>query len=206
MLAGVESQAIRPDGCIGIGPGQPTAARWAAPVLRVPDVSGTKIWLDVQEGEGPETQLIDCDHVTDVDVTESDNQTARDDFIQGRRSFAVVDLYAFVLVSQHQSFSAAAEAANISQPGFSQRVRRLEDALGFLLIDRSRRPVKLTPAGEAMLPYARRAIGFLQSGQDAAQRAPNPASRDGSGRPIFPDGGSRAHRRQPNASYKRPTS
>ena len=54
-------------------------------------------------------------------------------------------------IVEEGSFSRAAEALEISQPSLSQFVRRLEAERGAVLIDRKARPMKLTPAGEAVL-------------------------------------------------------
>ena len=51
--------------------------------------------------------------------------------------FDLVDLEAFAAVAELSSFRAAAEAVNISQPAFSRRIQKLEDALGVKLLDLS---------------------------------------------------------------------
>lgn len=43
------------------------------------------------------------------------------------------------------SFSAAAQRRHVSQPAFSRRIQMLEAWLGVTLIDRSRKPLRLTP-------------------------------------------------------------
>jgi DNA-binding transcriptional LysR family regulator len=54
----------------------------------------------------------------------------------------------FCDVVARRSFSKAAEAAGISQSSASQAVQALEERLGAQLIDRSKRPLELTAAGE----------------------------------------------------------
>lgn len=54
----------------------------------------------------------------------------------------------FCDVVQLSSFSKAALAHSVSQSSASQAVHQLEKELGTLLIDRSKRPFELTPAGE----------------------------------------------------------
>jgi molybdate transport repressor ModE-like protein len=56
----------------------------------------------------------------------------------------------FVTVARLGSITSAAAALGISQPALSQQVRRLEQLLGVTLLDRSRRGLLLTPAGEAL--------------------------------------------------------
>ncbi len=57
----------------------------------------------------------------------------------------------FCDVVKHGSFSKAAGAHQVSQSSASQAVHMLERRLGCRLIDRSQRPLQLTPAGEAYL-------------------------------------------------------
>jgi len=63
-------------------------------------------------------------------------------------------LKAFVMVADHQSFSAAAEKLFITQPAISKRISGLEQSLHCQLFDRIGRQVVLTEAGEALLPRA----------------------------------------------------
>jgi DNA-binding transcriptional LysR family regulator len=53
----------------------------------------------------------------------------------------------FIALAHSQSFSRAAEARNISQSGFSRRIRGLEQWVGAELVDRSGYPPALTAAG-----------------------------------------------------------
>lgn len=53
------------------------------------------------------------------------------------------------------SFSAAAQQLNATQPGISQQVRRLEEALGLMLIERSTREAHPTAAGEVFALHCR---------------------------------------------------
>ena len=61
-------------------------------------------------------------------------------------------------IAEHGSISKAALAEHISQPGLSQRLRRLEAKLGTELFDRSTTPLRPTPTGEIVVRYAQRAI------------------------------------------------
>jgi DNA-binding transcriptional LysR family regulator len=58
----------------------------------------------------------------------------------------------FAAVAEHGSFSCAAERLRTAQSGLSQRIRTLEAELGVRLFDRGCGGVKLTTAGEALLP------------------------------------------------------
>jgi DNA-binding transcriptional LysR family regulator len=54
----------------------------------------------------------------------------------------------FCDVARHLSFSRAAAENGVTQSAASQRIEKLERSLGVTLIDRSVRPLALTPAGE----------------------------------------------------------
>ncbi|MFD9863848.1 LysR family transcriptional regulator [Streptomyces alboflavus] len=61
----------------------------------------------------------------------------------------------FAAVADAGGFSRAAERLGIVQSAVSQQVRRLERELGVALFDRSTRHVRLSAAGERLLPEAR---------------------------------------------------
>lgn len=60
------------------------------------------------------------------------------------------------------NFSQAAQIRNISQPAFSRRIKALEGWVGTKLVDRTRHPVKLTPAGEQMLEASKQAFERIE--------------------------------------------
>ncbi len=61
----------------------------------------------------------------------------------------------FCDVATRRSFSKAAEAHHVSQSSASQAVGALEKRLGVQLIDRSQRPLKLTPPGQVFFEGCR---------------------------------------------------
>ena len=62
-------------------------------------------------------------------------------------NFDLHDLQAFSAAAELGNFRKAAEAVHISQPAFSRRIDKLENALGVKLIDRSTRSMSLTGVG-----------------------------------------------------------
>ncbi len=67
----------------------------------------------------------------------------------------------FVAVTEEANFTRAAGKLHVAQPGVSAQIRQLEAELGQALLDRSARPVRLTAAGSAALPYARAALAAV---------------------------------------------
>ncbi len=61
-------------------------------------------------------------------------------------------------IAQTRSFSKAAAQNGVSQSAASQQVQELERSLGAILLDRSRRPLVVTPAGELYAEYCRDVI------------------------------------------------
>jgi DNA-binding transcriptional LysR family regulator len=62
-------------------------------------------------------------------------------------NFDLNDLLAFRAVAELSSFRKAAESLHLSQPAFSRRIDKLEQALGVRLLERTTRRVSLTAVG-----------------------------------------------------------
>ncbi len=62
----------------------------------------------------------------------------------------------FLTIVKERSISRAAERLYLSQPYLSQYLAKLEGSLGVVLLDRSRSPLRLTPAGELFHAYLER--------------------------------------------------
>lgn len=63
-----------------------------------------------------------------------------------------------VAVAEELNFTRAAARCHIVQSGLSFQIAKLERELGTALFERSSRSVRLSPAGEVLLPRARRAL------------------------------------------------
>jgi LysR family transcriptional activator of nhaA len=66
----------------------------------------------------------------------------------------------FWAVGRTGSVTKAARAMRVAQPTISEQVRRLEDRLGAVLLERSRRGVRLTAAGDRVMRYAEEVVGI----------------------------------------------
>ena len=78
----------------------------------------------------------------------------------------------FVAVAEELHFGRAAERLHMSQSPLSRAVRDLERQLGLVLFVRTTRRVELTPAGDALLGGARRALAELDAAVADARRQP----------------------------------
>ena len=74
----------------------------------------------------------------------------------------------FIGVAEEENVSRAALKLHVSQPALSRQIRDLEDELGFLLLERSAKSVRLTEAGRAFLTEAR---AVLERAEDAVKAA-----------------------------------
>lgn len=74
----------------------------------------------------------------------------------------------FCLTAQHQSFTAAAQAAGVTPAAVSRAVQRLEARLGVRLLSRSTRSVRPTEAGERYYSQARMAMEQLAAAEREA--------------------------------------
>lgn len=70
----------------------------------------------------------------------------------------IVQLEYLLAVANCGSFSIAAEHCFVTQPSLSMQVKSLEEELGVVLLDRSKKPVIPTEAGDVVLAQARETI------------------------------------------------
>lgn len=69
----------------------------------------------------------------------------------------------FVAVAEVRHFTQAAELLRVAQPSLSKQIRALENELSVSLFRRARGNITLTPAGEALLPLAKRILADVDT-------------------------------------------
>ncbi|MFI8166121.1 LysR family transcriptional regulator [Streptomyces sp. NPDC086081] len=90
------------------------------------------------------------------------------------------ELRYFVAVAEELHFGRAAERLGMAQPPLSRAVQQLERRLGVSLLQRNRRGVALTNAGQTLLDEGRAALDAVAA---AARRTRRAGGADGSGGP-----------------------
>ena len=70
----------------------------------------------------------------------------------------IIQLEYMLAVANHGSFSLAAEKCFVTQPSLSMQVKNLEEELGVIVLDRSKKPVLPTDAGLAVIRQAKEAV------------------------------------------------
>ena len=79
----------------------------------------------------------------------------------------IIQLEYLLAVANCGSFSLAAQHCFVTQPSLSMQVKALEEELGVVLLDRSKKPVIPTEAGEAVLERARETLRAYNSIREA---------------------------------------
>lgn len=101
-------------------------------------------------------------------------------------SMTLEQLEALIAVADRRSFSAAAQALDVSKQTVSRRIGELEDELGLSLLIRSTRRVAVSDDGHAFLHHAREAVETLRDGVlNLRSRASDPAGELWVGAPAL---------------------
>ena len=88
----------------------------------------------------------------------------------------IIQLEYLLAVANCGSFSAAAEKCFVTQPSLSMQIKNLEEELGIVLLDRTRKPVVPTNAGEAVLRQARETVKAFEAIREIVANLKNDVS------------------------------
>src|SRR2546423_12670120 len=83
----------------------------------------------------------------------------------------------FATIARVGNFTRAAEMLYMTQPTASQQLAQLEKEIGAKLFERQTRRIRLTPAGEALLPYAEQMLALEETAAESARAAAGLADR-----------------------------
>lgn len=86
------------------------------------------------------------------------------------------DLQYLVAVAETRHFGRAAQRCFVSQPTLSGQIKKLEQSLGVVIFERTRRSVDITPAGEAILDHARLILEQADAIQQLARSFQDPVA------------------------------
>ena len=72
----------------------------------------------------------------------------------------IIQLEYLMAVANCGSFSVAAEHCFVTQPSLSMQIKALEEELGVVLLDRTKKPIIPTSVGEVVLEQAENGKGY----------------------------------------------
>ncbi|MEL6607252.1 MAG: LysR family transcriptional regulator, partial [Bacteroidota bacterium] len=80
----------------------------------------------------------------------------------------ITQLEYLVALHNQGNFVQAAEQCSVTQPALTTQIKNLEEELGVLLFDRSRKPMVITEAGTAVVDQAYRVLQEVRRLRDIA--------------------------------------
>lgn len=78
----------------------------------------------------------------------------------------ITQLQYVLAVAEYRNFTLAAEKSFVTQPTLSMQVQKLEDELGVLIFDRSKKPIKITEAGLKIVSQAKNIVNEAERIRD----------------------------------------
>ena len=78
----------------------------------------------------------------------------------------ITQLEYVVAVSTHQNFALAARKCGVTQPTLSMQIKKLEEDLGVIIFDRSKKPVMPTEVGNQIIEHAKMSLMGLNQIRD----------------------------------------
>ncbi len=84
------------------------------------------------------------------------------------------DLKYLIAIAQHRHFGKAAKECFVSQPTLSTQIKKLEDELGVILIERNNKQVLLTDVGEQIIAKSRQILKNVDEVREIASQHKEP--------------------------------
>ena len=78
----------------------------------------------------------------------------------------ITQLQYVLAVAEYKNFTLAAEKSFVTQPTLSMQVQKLEDELGVLIFDRSKKPISITAVGEKIVNQAKNIVAEAERIKD----------------------------------------
>ncbi|HLN95343.1 MAG TPA: LysR family transcriptional regulator, partial [Flavobacterium sp.] len=70
----------------------------------------------------------------------------------------ITQLQYVLAVAEHRNFTLAADKCFVTQPTLSMQIQKVEDELGVLIFDRSKKPIQLTDIGQKIVAQAKNIV------------------------------------------------
>ncbi|MGI6116417.1 LysR family transcriptional regulator [Luoshenia tenuis] len=83
----------------------------------------------------------------------------------------------FLMIVELRNYTQAGKVLAMSQPAVSHQMRQLEEEYNIKIFYPNRRPLMLTPEGEVLLKYARRAVSIANTARQALEDCKNSVKR-----------------------------
>ncbi|MBC7525604.1 MAG: LysR family transcriptional regulator [Flavobacterium sp.] len=81
----------------------------------------------------------------------------------------ITQLQYVLAVAEYKNFTLAAEKCFVTQPTLSMQIQKIEDELGILIFDRSKKPIQLTDIGLKIVNQAKNIVNEVDRIQDIVQ-------------------------------------
>lgn len=78
----------------------------------------------------------------------------------------ITQLQYVLAVAEHQNFTLAAEKCFVTQPTLSMQIQKVEDELGILIFDRTKKPIQTTEIGKKIVSQAKNIVNEANRMQD----------------------------------------
>lgn len=78
----------------------------------------------------------------------------------------ITQLNYVLAIAEHKNFTKAAEKCFVTQPTLSTQIQKLEDELGILIFDRTKKPIELTDVGKKIVNQAKNIVNESDRIQD----------------------------------------